>query len=84
MSYDLRKLENRRSTILFEDMEISDAESDEYSGDATDDEWVKSAKLHGRKRKSKGDEHSNLEKIIQIQVQMMPNLFQQKHQMDHL
>lgn len=61
--YDLRKLENRRSTILFEDMEISDAESDEYGVDATDDEWVMSAKLHGRKRKSKGgDEHSNLEK----------------------
>lgn len=60
--YDLRKLENRRSTILFEDMEISDAESDEYGVDATDDEWVMSAKLHGRKRKSKGGEHSNLEK----------------------
>ncbi|MCI03505.1 chromosome-associated kinesin KIF4-like, partial [Trifolium medium] len=59
--------ENRRSTILFEDMEISDAESDEYvvdPTDATDDEWVESAKLNGRKRKSKGSEHSNLEKNI--------------------
>ncbi|KAK2430062.1 hypothetical protein P8452_43525 [Trifolium repens] len=65
--YDLRKLENRRSTILFEDMEISDAESDEYVvdvTDATDDEWVESAKLHGRKRKSKGSEHPSIEKNI--------------------
>ncbi|MCH89272.1 chromosome-associated kinesin KIF4-like [Trifolium medium] len=48
-------------------MEISDAESDEYvvdPTDATDDEWVESAKLNGRKRKSKGSEHSNLEKNI--------------------
>ncbi|XP_050904863.1 kinesin-like protein KIN-4C isoform X1 [Lathyrus oleraceus] len=61
--YDLRKLENRRSTILFEDMEISDPESDEYDVvDATDDEWVESAKLNGRKRKSKTGELSSLEK----------------------
>jgi kinesin family protein 4/21/27 len=48
-------------------MEISDAESDEYVvdvTDATDDEWVESAKLHGRKRKSKGSEHPSIEKNI--------------------
>lgn len=44
-------------------MEISDAESDDYVVDATDDEWVESAKLPGRKRKSKGGEHSSTEKI---------------------
>ncbi|KAL5102515.1 hypothetical protein RYX36_006842 [Vicia faba] len=61
--YDLRKLENRRSTILFEDMEISDPESEEYDVvEATDDEWVESAKLNGRKRKSKTGELSSLEK----------------------
>lgn len=42
-------------------MEISDIESDDYEVDATDDEWVESAKLHTRKRKSKG-EHSSMEK----------------------
>ncbi|OIW04314.1 hypothetical protein TanjilG_32506 [Lupinus angustifolius] len=51
--YDLRKLENRRSTMLFEDMDISDPESDDYDVDATDDEWVESGKLQIRKRKSK-------------------------------
>ncbi|KAK7301105.1 hypothetical protein RJT34_11965 [Clitoria ternatea] len=54
--YDLRKLENRRSTILMEDMDlsISDAESDDYVPEATDDdEWEASEKLHVRKRKSK-------------------------------
>lgn len=44
-------------------MEISDPESDEYDVvDATDDEWVESAKLNGRKRKSKTGELSSLEK----------------------
>ncbi|OIW16560.1 hypothetical protein TanjilG_17733 [Lupinus angustifolius] len=63
--YDLRKLENRRSIMLFEDMDISDAESEGYDVDATDDEWVESGKLQVRKRKSKSgrlsmeDNHTN-------------------------
>ncbi|KAL2584801.1 hypothetical protein AAZV13_14G149800 [Glycine max] len=53
--YDLRKMENRRSTILLEDMDlsVSDTESDDYVADATDDEWVASEKIHVRKRKSR-------------------------------
>ncbi|XP_029130522.1 kinesin-like protein KIN-4C [Cajanus cajan] len=61
--YDLRKMENRRSTILLEDMDlsISDTEADDYAKNGTDDEWVASEddecgaseKIHVRKRKSK-------------------------------
>ncbi|KAL3034538.1 hypothetical protein AAZX31_02G200200 [Glycine max] len=53
--YDLRKMENRRSTILLEDMDlsVSDTETDDYVADATDDEWVASEKIHVRKRKSR-------------------------------
>ncbi|XP_058747789.1 kinesin-like protein KIN-4C isoform X2 [Vicia villosa] len=59
--YDLRKLENRRSTI--EDMEIYMEISDEDEvADATDDEWTESAKPNGKKRKSKSGEHSTIEK----------------------
>ncbi|QHN92582.1 Chromosome-associated kinesin [Arachis hypogaea] len=57
--YDLRKPENRRSTFLFEDMDISESESDGYEVEATDDEWVESGKLHVRKRKSKRSVESN-------------------------
>ncbi|TKY74442.1 Kinesin protein FRA1 [Spatholobus suberectus] len=49
--YDLRKPEYRRSTLLLEDMDISETESDDY--DLTDDEWEESGKLRVRKRKSK-------------------------------
>lgn len=41
-------------------MDISDTESDDYVIEATDDEWVESAKLPVRKRKSKGG-HSSME-----------------------
>ncbi|KAK7372955.1 hypothetical protein VNO80_06346 [Phaseolus coccineus] len=54
--YDLRKMENRRSTILLEDMDLStsDTEGDDYVADVTDDEWVASVrKLHFKKRKSR-------------------------------
>ncbi|KAL2317622.1 hypothetical protein Fmac_031498 [Flemingia macrophylla] len=53
--YDLRKMENRRSTILMEDMDlsVSDTESDDYVPDATDDDWVESEKTHVKKRKSR-------------------------------
>ncbi|KOM47746.1 hypothetical protein LR48_Vigan07g145000 [Vigna angularis] len=54
--YDLRKMENRRSTILLEDMDlsISDTEDDYVPEDVTDDEWVQSVKkLHFKKRKSR-------------------------------
>ncbi|KAK7321269.1 hypothetical protein VNO77_31748 [Canavalia gladiata] len=60
--YDLRKLENRRSSIFLEDMDLSmsDTESDDYVPDATDDEWVASHKLHFKKRKSRS-RHSSIE-----------------------
>ncbi|XP_028802081.1 kinesin-like protein KIN-4C [Neltuma alba] len=55
--YDLRKPENRRSTIFLEDMDISlsDLDSDDYDvgTDATDDDWVESGKLRVKKRNSR-------------------------------
>ncbi|KAK7385390.1 hypothetical protein VNO78_31107 [Psophocarpus tetragonolobus] len=53
--YDLRKMENRRSTLFLEDMDlsVSDTDSDYYVADATDDEWVASRKMNIKKRKSK-------------------------------
>ncbi|KAI9097958.1 hypothetical protein K1719_025729 [Acacia pycnantha] len=59
--YDLRKPENRRSTIFFEDMDISDLDSDDYDVgvDATDDDWVASGKLRAKKRNSKSGQSSN-------------------------
>ncbi|KAI4337598.1 hypothetical protein L6164_015993 [Bauhinia variegata] len=58
--YDLRKPENRRSTMLFEDMIIADTDSDGDDSDVeeTDDEWVESAKLHVKKRNSKSGRSS--------------------------
>ncbi|XP_061372067.1 kinesin-like protein KIN-4C [Gastrolobium bilobum] len=58
--YDLRKPEHRRSTLLLEDMDISETESDDYDVEATDDEWKESGKLRVRKRKSKS-RHSSME-----------------------
>ncbi|KAK7410465.1 hypothetical protein VNO78_01265 [Psophocarpus tetragonolobus] len=56
----LGKLEYRRSTLLLEDMDISETESDDYG--LTDDEWEESEKLRVRKSKSKtkrpGMEHN--------------------------
>ncbi|WJX34931.1 Kinesin-like protein KIN-4C [Trifolium repens] len=53
-NYDLRKQELHRSTLLQEDMDISDeTESDDYDVEETDDEWKESGKLRVRKRKSK-------------------------------
>ncbi|XP_029126715.1 kinesin-like protein KIN-4C [Cajanus cajan] len=49
--YDLRKPEYRRSTLLLEDMDTSETESDDY--DLTDDEWEESGKLRVGKKKSK-------------------------------
>ncbi|MED6197786.1 Kinesin-like protein KIN-4C [Stylosanthes scabra] len=59
-TYDLRKPENRRSTFLFEDMDISESESDGYDVEETDDEWVQSEKLLGGKRKPKRSMESSL------------------------
>ncbi|XP_054788474.1 kinesin-like protein KIN-4C isoform X2 [Prosopis cineraria] len=58
--YDLRKPENRRSTILLEDMDLCDMDSDEYDVgvDETDDEWVASGKLRVKKRNSKSGRSS--------------------------
>ncbi|KAJ1424769.1 P-loop containing nucleoside triphosphate hydrolase [Sesbania bispinosa] len=52
-NYDLRKPEQRRSTLLQEDMDVSEIESDDYKVNKTDDEWKESGKFRVRKRKSK-------------------------------
>ncbi|KAI4307496.1 hypothetical protein L6164_030675 [Bauhinia variegata] len=61
--YDLRKPENRRSTMLFEDMIIADTDTDgdDSVAEATDDEWVESAKLQVKNRNSKSG-RSSMEK----------------------
>ncbi|XP_058786276.1 kinesin-like protein KIN-4C [Vicia villosa] len=53
-NYDLRKQELQKSTLLQEDMDISDeTESDDCDMEETDDEWKESGKLRAEKRKSK-------------------------------
>ncbi|CAJ1974022.1 unnamed protein product [Sphenostylis stenocarpa] len=59
--YDLGKSDYRRSTLLLEDMDISETESDDY--DFTDDDWEESGKLRVRKRKSKTDMENNQSNI---------------------
>ncbi|CAK8568183.1 unnamed protein product [Lathyrus sativus] len=53
-NYDLRKQELQQSTLLQEDMDISDeTESDDDDAEEPDDEWKESGKLRAGKRKSK-------------------------------
>ncbi|CAI8599148.1 unnamed protein product [Vicia faba] len=52
-NYDLRKQELQQSTLLQEDMDISnETESDDYDVEETEDEWKESGKLRPEKRKS--------------------------------
>ncbi|KAK7351230.1 hypothetical protein VNO77_10526 [Canavalia gladiata] len=59
--------EYRRSTLLLEDMDISETESYDYDSETTDDEWQKSGKLRVRKRKSKS-RRSDMEKNHQSNI----------------
>ncbi|KAL2339996.1 hypothetical protein Fmac_007936 [Flemingia macrophylla] len=51
LTHKLKLQENCRSTLVLEDMDTSETESEDY--DFTDDEWEESGKLRIRKKKSK-------------------------------